>query len=65
MQHINNNIRAKFKQIMINQSLEIWLQPLLLLWVSLITGDYHFVDEVWNLTLMYICIVYFTKIYEL
>ena len=35
-QHINTNIRAKFKQIMINQCLEICL-----LWVS-----YHFVNEV-------------------
>ena len=46
MQHINTNIHAKFKQIMINQCLEICLQPFLMLWVSLTTGGYHFVNEV-------------------
>ena len=33
MQHINTNIQAKFKQIMIHYCLEISLQPFLLLWV--------------------------------
>ena len=49
MQHINTNIRAKFKQIMVNQCLEIGLQPFLLLWVSLIMGDYHFVNDILHL----------------
>ena len=46
MKHINTDIRAKFKQIMINHCLEICLQPFLLFWVSLVTVDYHFVNEV-------------------
>ena len=46
MKHINTDIRAKFKQIMINQCLGICLQPFLLFWVSLVMGDYHFVMEV-------------------
>ena len=45
MQHINISIGAKFKQIIINQCLQICLQPFILLWVSLITGDYHFVNK--------------------
>ena len=44
MQHINNNIHAKFKQIMMNQCLEICLQLFVLLWLSLITTT-RFVNE--------------------